>query len=151
MVGLDGPPAGGDPYLLEGLSLDSLADGHNHIVAGNAEFLGVRVPWPGTSIPAVSANELRTGPQSGHLTLRVRLNAGGGLEGQDLTALRHSLLNLLSQGRHVLHPAAVDAGDAFRSQPQSGAGGVHGHVAAADHANPLSSKIGGLSIPYVPQ
>ena len=94
---------------------------------------------------------LGPGPQGGDAAVFVGLDAGWGLKGQDLAALGHGLLDLLGQGGHVLHPAAIDTGNALRPQAQSGAGGIHRHVAAAHHADLFAGEVGGLALADAPQ
>ena len=89
---------------------------------------------------------LGPGPQGAHAAVLVGLDAGGGLKGQDLAALSHGLFDLLGQGGHILHPAAIDTGDALRPQAQGGTGGVHRHVAAAHHADLFAGEVGGLAL-----
>ena len=146
-VDLDGPAAGGDAHCLKGLGCNGLTDGHDYIVAGNAELLLLGLGGRGATIPTIEADDLRLGPQGGHLALLIGLNADWRLQGQDLAPLGHSLLDFLCQGGHVLYSAAIDTGDALSAQPQGGTGSVHRDVAATDDANLLTGEVGDVSIP----
>ena len=132
---------GGHADGLEGLGLNGLADGHDDVIAGDALGRAVGLHRGGAAVPSVGADMLGLGPQGGHFALLVRLNAAGGLQGQNLAALADGLLDLLRQGGHVLNAAAVHTGHAGRAQALGGAGGVHGDVAAADDADPLARKV----------
>lgn len=49
-VDLDGPAAGGDAHCLKGLGCNGLTDGHDYIVAGNAELLLLGLGGRGATI-----------------------------------------------------------------------------------------------------
>ena len=54
-------------------------------------------------------------------------------------------------GGHVGHAAPVDDGGLVGTAAHAGAGHVHGHVAAADDADALAGKVGGLLVADGPE
>lgn len=131
--------------------MDGLADGHDDVVAGDADRRGGGLLGRRAAVPAHPADQLGLGPQGRGAAVFVHFDVVGGVQGQDLAALRLGLVHLFGQGGHVLHPAAVDAGHMGGPQPQAGAGGVHGHIAAADHHHPFARQVGDPALADVPQ
>ena len=132
----------GDTGLLEALDLDALSDGHYDDVGGDTLLRQVRLVGPGTARLVGLADELGLHPQRGGVALLVGLDAYRRHQRQQLRALGHCARDLVWQGGHVLHAAAVDAGHLLRAQADRAAGHVHGHVAAADDHHPLAGEIG---------
>ena len=145
------PQLGADAARLKGLGMDGLTDGHDHIVAGDAQPAGCWLSWgrgarsePTRPMIWGWAHSAATRPFS---SASIR---AGAVQGQNLAALGLGLVDLLRQGGHILHPAAVHAGDMGGAQPQAGAGGIHGDVAAPDDHHPLARQVGDCSLRRTP-
>ena len=54
------------------------------------------------------------------------------------------VLHLFPPCRQFRHAPAVDHPDAFRTQPQSGSGGVHGHISSAHHGHSFAQDRRGV-------
>ena len=133
-------------------ALDALADGHDDDIRRDAALARVSGVGPGpAAAPIHLADDLGLDPEGLDLAVLVGLDAGGGLEGQDLGPLGHGALHLLRQGGHILQTAAVDAGDLFGPQADGAAGHVHGDVAAADDDHLLPREVRHLIVPDVAQ
>lgn len=150
-IRLDGPPVGGDPDSLKRLGDNGLANGHNQDVAGEPPFRQIRLygVWP--VLPVVGADVLGLGPEGRYLARCVGFNPAGGFQGDDFAAFRHGRLDLFRQSGHIFQPAPVQALDGSRPQPFGRAGGVHGHVAASDDADPFAGEIRNPAFPDVPE
>lgn len=140
-TGHQGAPLGRDPRLDEGIGVHPLAHGHEDHIAGEELFGLVGVTGGGAAALDL-ANDLGLDHQTGDLARPVGLHPDGGLQGEDLTALGHGALHLFGQGGHVGDAAAVDALDGLGPQTDGGAGGVHGHIAAAYDDHVFAGEVG---------
>lgn len=75
------------------------------------------------------------------MTVRVGLDAHGGLQRHKLHALGNGALHFLGKGRHILLAAAVDAAHLARTETNRTAADVHRDVAAADDDDVLVAKV----------
>ncbi len=97
----------------------------------------------GRGRPDLSASPMSWGctHSAAGVAVLVGLDAYRRHQRQQLRALGHRAGDLVGQGGHILHPAAVDTGDLVRAQSDRAAGHVHGHVAAADDHHPLAGEV----------
>ena len=90
-----------DAARLKGLGMDGLADGHDHIVAGDAHRRGVGFLGAGAPVRAHPPDDLGLGPQRRHPAVLVRLDPGRGVQGQGSRRPR-PLASSISSGRAVI-------------------------------------------------
>ena len=120
------------------LQVERLADGHQHVVGRDDE--GVAAFFRPAAAGAVELAQ----PHGHALDARHALAFQHHFHRRGQQSKHHALVlglfDFFFVGGHGLAAAAIDHGDVFGAQPQGGAGGVDGRIAAADHHHVLAHR-----------